>query len=51
MIRGGMEGVTRSPNGKKRRTTTRPVRGIDEDTRLNRALWTLTTEMAKLKAA
>lgn len=49
VIRGGMEGVTRSPNGKRKRTTTRPVKGIDEDIRLNRALWTLTTEFAKLK--
>ena len=51
VIRGGMEGFTRSPNGNRRRTTTRPVVGIDEDTRLNRALWTMTTAMAKLKAA
>jgi Domain of unknown function (DUF932) len=50
VIRGGMEGFTRSPNGQRKRTTTRPVNSIDMDLRLNRALWTLSTEMAKLKA-
>lgn len=32
-----------------RRARTRGVNGINEDTRLNRALWTLTEEMRKLK--
>jgi Domain of unknown function (DUF932) len=30
---------------------TRPVRSVDGDVRLNRALWTLADEMAKIKAA
>jgi len=29
---------------------TRPVRSVDGDVRLNRALWTLADEMAKIKA-
>jgi hypothetical protein len=32
----------------RRRQTTRPVTGISENTRLNKALWTLTEEMRKL---
>ena len=29
--------------------TTRPVKGIDQDVKLNRALWTLAEELAKAK--
>lgn len=47
LIDGGLRG--RAANG--RRTTTRPVTGIDQNVKLNRALWTLAEEMAKLKAA
>lgn len=45
VIRGGLKG--RSADG--RRTTTRPVTGVDQNVRLNRALWTLAEEMQKLK--
>lgn len=44
-IRGGLNG--RARNG--RRTSTRAVTGIDQDTKLNRALWTLAEKMAELK--
>ncbi|MEV6774333.1 DUF932 domain-containing protein [Nocardia sp. NPDC051030] len=37
VVGGGVEGTTRSG----RRTTTRPIRAIDSNTRLNRALWEL----------
>jgi hypothetical protein len=47
VIRGGLSG--RSQNG--RRSTTREVRGIDQDVKLNRALWTLAEKMEELKAA
>lgn len=46
LIRGGLQG--QSANG--RRTTTREVRGVSENVRLNRALWTLAEEMARLAA-
>ncbi|WKB50565.1 DUF932 domain-containing protein [Eleftheria terrae] len=46
LIRGGLRG--RASSG--RPTRTRPVTGIDQDVRLNRALWTLGREMARLKA-
>lgn len=46
MIRGGLRG--RSAVGK--RITTREVTGIDQNIKLNRALWVLAEEMRKLKA-
>jgi hypothetical protein len=46
MIQGGVNG--RNANG--RRMTTRQVTGVSENIRLNRALWTLADEMAKLAA-
>lgn len=47
LIRGGLRG--RAANGA--RQSTRAVTGIDQDVKLNRALWTLAEEMRKLKAA
>lgn len=46
MIQGGLSG--RNANGG--RMTTRQITGVSENVRLNRALWTLTEEMAKLAA-
>ena len=45
MLKGGIHG--RAANG--RRTTTRAVTGIDQDIRLNRALWVLAEQMKLLK--
>lgn len=45
VIRGGVSG--RSASG--RRMSTREVAGVNENVRLNRALWTLTQQMADLK--
>jgi hypothetical protein len=50
-IKGGLTGYGRDANNNMRRRTTREVRGIDENVKLNKALWTLGTEMAKLKQA
>jgi hypothetical protein len=47
LIRGGDRG--RAASG--RRTRTREVTGISQNVQLNRALWTLADEMAKLKLA
>lgn len=47
LIRGGLAG--RSASGQ--RQATRAVTGIDQDVKLNRALWTLAEEMRRLKAA
>ena len=46
IIKGGVRG--RNATGK--RVTTRAVNGIDQDIKLNRALWVLAEEMRKLKA-
>ncbi|MES2695101.1 MAG: DUF932 domain-containing protein [Verrucomicrobiota bacterium] len=49
VIRGGLHGVALDANNRRRRMTTRQVNGIDQDVKLNRALWTLANEMAKIK--
>lgn len=49
MIRGGLRGFTQDANGRPKRTTTREVKSVTENVRLNKALWTLADEMAKLK--
>lgn len=46
MIQGGVRGA----NANGRRMTTRQVTGVSENVRLNRALWTLADEMARLAA-
>jgi hypothetical protein len=45
VIKGGLRG--RNANGQRR--ATRAVTGIDQDVKLNRALWTLAEEMRKIK--
>jgi hypothetical protein len=48
-IRGGLEARFRDEHGHLRRSTSRAVRGIDQDVKLNKALWTLSEKMAELK--
>lgn len=54
VIRGGLHGrtdATRDERGRLhrgRRVTTRPVNGIDQDVKLNKALWVLSERMAEL---
>jgi hypothetical protein len=43
--KGGLKGV----NQKNKRTTTRAVKSIDKDIKLNKALWNMAKEMYKLK--
>jgi hypothetical protein len=50
-IRGGITAMGRDKNNRPRRTTSREVKGIDQDVKLNRALWTLANKMAELKKA
>ena len=50
VIRGGLDNFGVNAAGVMQRRHTRPVKGIDQSTALNRALWTLGEEMAKLKA-
>lgn len=56
VIRGGLHGLQRTTDertGRRtvRRVTTREVKGIDQDVKLNRALWMLAERMAELKSA
>lgn len=51
VIRGGLRGTRIEEDGRTRRVSSRAVNGIDQNVTLNRALWQLTAEMAKLKGA
>lgn len=51
VIRGGLHGYQRDDLNRLRRVTTRQIKGIDQDVKLNRALWVLTEKMAELKGA
>lgn len=55
LIRGGQSRLIRTEdsNGRPswRKKTARAVKGVDQNTAINRALWTLTEKMAALKAA
>lgn len=48
VIRGGLHGVERTAEGRRRNVTTREVRNIDGDVKLNRAMWLLSHKMAEL---
>jgi hypothetical protein len=50
-IKGGLTPAATSRRIRGRLGSTRPVQSIDTDLKLNRALWRLASEMAKLKAA
>ena len=52
LIKGGLSVRSQNENGSRgRRVSTRRVNGIDQDVKLNAALWTLATKMAELKAS
>lgn len=51
LIRGDIGYIHHNAAGQRSRRSTRPVNSIDGNISLNRALWTLSTEMQKLKAA
>jgi len=48
VIRGGLHGRKVAANGRRVRTSTRAVNGIDQTVQLNRGLWVLAEEMRKL---
>lgn len=50
-VRGGLSAWGRDAHGHSRRVSSREVRGIDGDIKLNKALWQLGTKMAELKLA
>ena len=50
VIVGGLSAIQRDAEGRRvRRVSTRRINGIDQDVRLNRALWQLAQSMAELK--
>ena len=52
VIAGGLSAVQRDAEGRRvRRVSTRRIAGIDQDAKLNRALWHLAGRMAELKGA
>jgi hypothetical protein len=51
LIQGGLDGRRQTSDGRIRRSTTRPINGIDQNVGLNRALWTLAEGMQRLKTA
>jgi Domain of unknown function (DUF932) len=50
-VRGGLSAMGRDAHNRPHRVTSREVRGIDQDVKLNRALWLLAENMAQLKQA
>jgi hypothetical protein len=50
VIKGGLYGASKDANGRMQRRRTREVKGIDQNDVLNRALWRLGVEVAKLAA-
>jgi hypothetical protein len=50
LIKGGPRGIRVNANGQRQRVSMRAINGIDQSTQLNRALWTLAEEFAKLAA-
>lgn len=50
-IKGGIRAVGRDDLGRRRRVKSRAVNGIDQDIKLNKALWILGEKMAELKGA
>ncbi len=50
-LKGGISAHGYNANGQWRRSTTREVKGIDQDVRLNKALWVLAERMAQIKTA
>lgn len=51
VIRGGLRAWGRDANNRARRVTSREVKNIDGDVKLNRALWLISHKMAELKRA
>ena len=49
-VRGGMSASYIDSNNRMRQTTARAINGIDQNLKVNKALWTLAARMAELKA-
>jgi hypothetical protein len=51
IMKGGIRGFKKDDSGKLRNVTTRKIKSIDRDVKLNKALWNLTEKMMQLKTA
>jgi hypothetical protein len=51
IMKGGVRGMTFDEYGRHRRVTTRPVKALDRNVKLNQALWYLTEKMKELKSS
>ena len=51
VIKGGLHAYERTPEGRRRRVSTREVKGIDGNVNLNKALWKLAEALAAAKSA
>ena len=49
VIKGGLQGRRVMDNGRMRRSTTRQIKGVDQNVNLNKALFTLANAMAELR--
>ncbi|CAN5425545.1 DUF932 domain-containing protein [soil metagenome] len=49
LIKGGVRGYAKDANGRHKKVSTRAIKSIDQNTSLNRALWTLSEKMMQLK--
>ena len=49
-VRGGLTAIGTTATGQQRRATTRQIKGIDQDVKLNKGLWRLAEEMATIKS-
>ncbi|WP_234840909.1 hypothetical protein [Sinorhizobium meliloti] len=50
VVKGGLRGVGHDDLGRPRRVKSRAVNGIDQDIKLNKALWLLGERLAALKS-
>ena len=50
VTKGGVHGIGRDSNGRRRNVSTRPIKGIDQDVRLNKALMILGQRLAELRS-
>ena len=51
IIKGGVRGIKIDGSCRPRRVTTRPVKALDRNVKLNQALWFLTEKMCELKSS
>jgi Domain of unknown function (DUF932) len=50
-IKGGLSGFARGSNGRMRRAGMRSISGVDQDVRLNRAIWAFAEKLAEMHSA